>query len=284
MDDLFVKSDSAQLPDKPEFSLYDSDSSKQDSDKQSESMQPNVPVDESRNNSGIKPAHTSSKFALLAEEVKHIVQELISINEPDHFQHHNFTLSTPEQTRHRTTIPYSQKPREESPDKHNRNKRIKPQASPESGNEPEVPKDVLERSFKNPNFFSSHFLKRQSKDLEVESSARPAKRDQERINSTSKSQTDTEHKTISDDRPGQAAQLTFADLLEVPRQYEGRTVHTNPNPEESGQNHPAKRDNSIDKADKNSNQHPHQKSMRPAEALLHKLSREISKRKIEPDS
>ena len=78
--------------------------------------------------------------------------------------------------------------------------------------------------------------------------------------------------------------MTFVDLSEVPRQHEGLTAHTNPNPEEAGQNHPAKRDNSIDKAVNNSNQHPHQKSIRHAEALLHKQSREISKRKIEPES
>jgi len=285
VDDSFIKPDSGQFPDKSEFFLHDGDSPKPDSEKQSGSVKTNIPVDKSPNNSGTKPAHNSPELTRFAKEVKHIVQELISINEPDHFQYHNFTLSTIKQARHRT-ISYSQqpKPRKRSPDEHNRNKHIKPSARPEPGNEPEVPKDVLERSFKNPNFFSSHLLKRQSKSIEVESSAHTAKRDQERINSTSKLQTDTEHKIIPDDRPGEAARLTFADLSEVPRQHEGLIAHTNPNPEEAGQNHPAKRDNSIDKAVKNSNQHPHQKSMRPAEAFLHKQSREISKRKIEPES
>lgn len=186
MDDFFIKPDSAQFPDKPGLSLHDGDSPKPDSEEQSESVKPNVPVDKSPNNSGTKPPYSRPEFARFAKEVKHIIQELISINEPNHFQHHNFTLSTEKQARHRT-ISYSQqpKPKKRSPDEHNRNKRIKPPATPEPGNKPEVPKDVLERSFKNPNFFSSHLLKRQSKSVEVESSAHTAKRDQEKINSTS---------------------------------------------------------------------------------------------------
>lgn len=192
-------------------------------------MKQNTHVNESRNNSGEKSTRNSPEFARFAKEVKHIVQELILINERNHFQNQNITLSKIKHTKHHAISNSKQvKPNTHSFDEHNRNKHIKALAASESVNEPEVPKDVLERSFKNPNFFSSHLLKRQLKSLEVESSDQTVERHQEKINSTSKLKTDNEHKTAPDDKPIQSARLSFADISEVPRQHEGLTAHTNP--------------------------------------------------------
>jgi len=207
-------------------------------EKKSEIVNPNTHVNESRNNSGKKSTLNNPEFARFAKKVKRIVQELISINEPNHFQHQNITLPPIKQVQHRTISHYKQaKPKTRSSDEHNRNKRIKPAATPEPVNDPEVPKDILERSFKNPNFFSSHLLKRQLNSIEVESHYQIVERYQEKINSS--------------------ARLTFADISEVPRQHEGLTVHTNPKSGEAGQNYPAKRDNSIDKTVKNYGQRNH---------------------------
>ncbi|KPK88807.1 hypothetical protein AMJ80_10595 [bacterium SM23_31] len=281
MEDLSKKSDSDHIPpDKPELFLSKADSPKPESEKQSGSAKTNFLIGESRSNSETEPAHNSLRLTRFAREIKRIVQELILINEPDHSQHHNLPLSAIKQAPHSTTA-YSQqpKPKERSHGKHNKNKRIEPPAILEPGGEPEVPKDIMERSFKNPNFFSSHLLKHRSKSMEDESPVRPVEREQERINPGSELQTDSEPKTTSDDRTGQEVQVTFLDFAETPHlknpplieKNNDLKTHGNPVSEEADKNC---HDNAADSAVNSSDQRPHQKPMRPAESLLHKLSRE----------
>ena len=117
------------------------------------------------------PVTGSQKRGQLLREMKDGIQALIDFNESGHFHLHTFNSSAKKPPRSYTAEPaYRNKPDNDPPDELGK-KNPEPIVGDGKGNLP-IPKDILERSFSNPNFFSSKHIKHAATPVEDASTAR----------------------------------------------------------------------------------------------------------------